>query len=256
MWNLPRPGIKPVSPASAGGFLTSLPPGKSDMRLVKRAARGSLGKLERKSRSAGFYHKPLGAICFYACVWILITKTIKSKTTRKLAKKTYGEMPPFIRHWGHSTLSHNGIPAGVANQKWGNDKFQQLLMGCLLGTAVMVWLPRKADSTHNHPMTLESSPRHTSWGTLVREFWEMWTRPSQHTARDSPKHPPQRHALTNGAHSSNRAWLSDKSNKLQLLRAARLNVINKMSLEKSKLRRHRRVLLSKPPEKPYGLSSF
>lgn len=119
-------------------------------------------------------------------MWILITKTIKSKTTRKLAKKTYGEMLPFIRHWGNSTLSHNGIPAGVANQKWGNDNFQQLLMGCLLGTAVMVWLHRKVDSTHNHPMTLESSPRHTSWGTLVREFWEMWTRPSQHTARIAP----------------------------------------------------------------------
>ena len=29
MWNLPRPGIKPVSPSSAGGFLSTLPPGKS-----------------------------------------------------------------------------------------------------------------------------------------------------------------------------------------------------------------------------------
>ena len=28
MWNLPRPGIKPVSPALAGGFLTTRPPGK------------------------------------------------------------------------------------------------------------------------------------------------------------------------------------------------------------------------------------
>ena len=28
IWNLPRPGIKPVSPASAGGFLTTRPPGK------------------------------------------------------------------------------------------------------------------------------------------------------------------------------------------------------------------------------------
>ena len=28
-WNLPRPGIKPVSPALAGGFLTSGPLGKS-----------------------------------------------------------------------------------------------------------------------------------------------------------------------------------------------------------------------------------
>ena len=29
MWNLLRPLIKPMSPASAGGFLTSGPPGKS-----------------------------------------------------------------------------------------------------------------------------------------------------------------------------------------------------------------------------------
>ena len=28
-WNLPRPGIKPVSPALAGGFLSTVPPGKS-----------------------------------------------------------------------------------------------------------------------------------------------------------------------------------------------------------------------------------
>ena len=29
MWDLPRPGIEPVSPALAGGFLTTAPPGKS-----------------------------------------------------------------------------------------------------------------------------------------------------------------------------------------------------------------------------------
>ena len=29
MWDLPRPGIQPVSPALAGGFLTTAPPGKS-----------------------------------------------------------------------------------------------------------------------------------------------------------------------------------------------------------------------------------
>ena len=28
MWYLPRPGLKPVSPALAGGFLTTAPPGK------------------------------------------------------------------------------------------------------------------------------------------------------------------------------------------------------------------------------------
>ena len=145
----------------------------------------------------------------------------------------------------------------MANQKWGSDNFQQLLLGCLSGTAAMEWLHRKADGTHNAPpMTLESSPRRTSWGSLVHELWETWTRPSQHTAGESPEHPPQRHAFTNGAHSSNRARLSDRRNKPQLLPAARVNVMKKVSQEKSKLRKHRRVLPSEPPEKPYGLSSF
>ena len=29
MWNLPKPGLEPVSPSLAGGFLTTVPPGKS-----------------------------------------------------------------------------------------------------------------------------------------------------------------------------------------------------------------------------------
>ena len=28
LWDLPGPGLKPVSPALAGGFLTTAPPGK------------------------------------------------------------------------------------------------------------------------------------------------------------------------------------------------------------------------------------
>ena len=31
MWNLPRPGIEPTSPALAGGFLATAPPGKFDV---------------------------------------------------------------------------------------------------------------------------------------------------------------------------------------------------------------------------------
>ena len=33
MWNLPRPGFKPMSPALAGGSLTTGPPGKSTILL-------------------------------------------------------------------------------------------------------------------------------------------------------------------------------------------------------------------------------
>ena len=35
MWDLPRPGIKPVSPALAGRFLTTAPPGKSQWYCFK-----------------------------------------------------------------------------------------------------------------------------------------------------------------------------------------------------------------------------
>ena len=34
MWDLPRPGLEPVSPALAGGFLTTLPPGQSYHRIL------------------------------------------------------------------------------------------------------------------------------------------------------------------------------------------------------------------------------
>ena len=33
MWDLPGPGIEPVSPALAGGVLTTAPPGKPDPPL-------------------------------------------------------------------------------------------------------------------------------------------------------------------------------------------------------------------------------
>ena len=36
MWDLPRPGLKPVSPALAGGFLTTVPPGKSGIYTSKK----------------------------------------------------------------------------------------------------------------------------------------------------------------------------------------------------------------------------
>ena len=34
MWDLPRPGLEPVSPALAGGFSTTVPPGKPCRRLL------------------------------------------------------------------------------------------------------------------------------------------------------------------------------------------------------------------------------
>ena len=36
MWDLPRPGLEPMSPALAGGFLTTAPPGKSSNTNFKQ----------------------------------------------------------------------------------------------------------------------------------------------------------------------------------------------------------------------------
>ena len=34
MWDLPGPGLEPVTPALAGGFLTTAPPGKDRLVLT------------------------------------------------------------------------------------------------------------------------------------------------------------------------------------------------------------------------------
>ena len=34
MWDLPGPGLEPVSPALAGGFLTTVPPGKPSHEVI------------------------------------------------------------------------------------------------------------------------------------------------------------------------------------------------------------------------------
>ena len=44
MWDIPGPGLEPVSPALAGGFLTTAPPGKSQS-LAFSAFRAKLRSL-------------------------------------------------------------------------------------------------------------------------------------------------------------------------------------------------------------------
>ena len=38
MWDLPGPGLEPMSPALAGGFLTTVPPGKSLQHILNLSA--------------------------------------------------------------------------------------------------------------------------------------------------------------------------------------------------------------------------
>ena len=44
MWDLPGPGLEPTSPALAGGFLTTVPPGKPhELDFVPSLACGVVG---------------------------------------------------------------------------------------------------------------------------------------------------------------------------------------------------------------------
>ena len=45
MWDLPRPGLKPVSPALAGRFSTTAPPGKPELQFLMQKGSRSYKKV-------------------------------------------------------------------------------------------------------------------------------------------------------------------------------------------------------------------
>ena len=48
MWDLPRPGLEPVSPALAGRFSTTVPPGKPSLLVFTQCFKECLGTLSTK----------------------------------------------------------------------------------------------------------------------------------------------------------------------------------------------------------------
>ena len=58
MWDLPRPGLEPVSPALAGGFLTTVPAGKT--------GRSVLMHYRMVFKNVTFYWKCILCFCFLA----------------------------------------------------------------------------------------------------------------------------------------------------------------------------------------------
>ena len=76
MWDLPRPGLETVSPALAGRFLTTAPPGKSQSNIFLE--RASLLKLCNKHNET-----ILGKILYDKVYMIIISiQLIISKITK------------------------------------------------------------------------------------------------------------------------------------------------------------------------------
>ena len=47
MWDLPGPGLEPMSPALAGSFLTTVPPGKSKENLLNKKIKNKKRKIKK-----------------------------------------------------------------------------------------------------------------------------------------------------------------------------------------------------------------
>ena len=91
MWGLPRPGIEPVSPALAGGFLTTAPPGKPLLTFKE------CSKIQKKNCKITDNEHYVNLVnhnsteIFYNYVWILFNKYSDIVTECKFVCPTHSE---------------------------------------------------------------------------------------------------------------------------------------------------------------------
>ena len=73
MWDLPRPGLEPVSPSLADGFLTSVPPGKPlsssfIWELTEAIAEGTVSQIAQRNCSEEVGEASMCVILAKGCV--------------------------------------------------------------------------------------------------------------------------------------------------------------------------------------------
>ena len=107
-WDLPGPGIEPVSPALAGGFLTPEPPGKPFFL--------SLDFVDSRDRDSGFQHQGL-CTCSFLCV----------KHSKGLARSLVRELGSFMLHGAakkkksHTVGHGKGQEGRIRHRWWSQD---------------------------------------------------------------------------------------------------------------------------------------
>ena len=78
MWNLPRPGLEPVSPALAGGFSTTAPPGKPKTVLILTQVASFVSNKIRRTRH--LFKSSLGSYKLFCGFKLLIVPRLTLKT--------------------------------------------------------------------------------------------------------------------------------------------------------------------------------
>jgi len=92
MWDLPGPGIEPMSPALAGGFLATRAPGKSSINSLKSMT-------PRSSGGVGSSVVPLGCLCCLECSPISRSNSpLRAQPLGHFLKETALKIPVLCVH--------------------------------------------------------------------------------------------------------------------------------------------------------------
>ena len=84
MWDLPGPGLKPMSPALVGGFLTTVPPGKPTTFIQHSLASASHSNQTRKRNKRNTNWKERSKTVAVSDDMILYIKKPKDATNKLL----------------------------------------------------------------------------------------------------------------------------------------------------------------------------
>ena len=115
MWNLPRPGIEPVSPALPGGFLTTGPPGNSG--CCCSAAKLCPTLQPQRLQHARLPCPSLSAwVCSGSCSlsWLCYLTILSSTATFSFCLQSSPASGPFLISWLFTSGGQNIGPSASA----------------------------------------------------------------------------------------------------------------------------------------------
>ena len=104
MWDLPGPGLEPVSPALSGGFLTTAPPGKPSLFVLNVSFKQGLCYF--------FRHRLTWNFCLNKCQLFFIAH-ISKKLRVKLECAPFSSAPPSLQ------VSSRSPSTRAAASMWG-----------------------------------------------------------------------------------------------------------------------------------------
>ena len=136
-WDLPGPGIEPVSPALAGGFLTPEPPGKPFFL--------SLDFVDSRDRDSGFQHQGL-CTCSFLCL----------EHSKGLARSLVRELGSFMLHGAAKKKKKKAIQWAVVGSGRKNQA-QVVEPGCQREWPPCWWVGKEGFFQKVMPQRFEGS---------------------------------------------------------------------------------------------------